>query len=170
MGSDLKGIKTIRDFDLKDKIVFLRLDLNVPLENGKITDETRITASLPTIKYALEKGAKLVMASHLGRPKAAGDKKYSMEPVADRLGELLDREVILIEEPKSDAVKALTKGAAKNQIVLLENLRYEPGETENSEEFAQAMASYTDIYINDAFGASHRAHASIDALPRLLKN
>ncbi len=170
MGSDLKGIKTIRDFELKDKIVFLRLDLNVPLEAGKITDETRITASLPTIKYALEKGAKLVLASHLGRPKAAGDKKYSMEPVADRLSELLGKEVILVEEPKSDAVKALVKGAAKNQIVLLENLRYEPGETENSEDFAQAMASYTDIYINDAFGASHRAHASIDALPRLLKN
>lgn len=170
MGSDLKGIKTIRDFELKDKIVFLRLDLNVPLEGGKITDETRITASLPTIKYALEKGAKLVMASHLGRPKAAGDKKYSMEPVADRLSELLGKEVILVEEPKSDAVKALVKGAAKNQIVLLENLRYEPGETENTEDFAQAMASYTEIYINDAFGASHRAHASIDALPRLVKN
>lgn len=170
MGSDLRGIKTIRDFDLKDKVVFLRLDLNVPLEGGKITDETRITASLPTIQYAIERGAKLVMASHLGRPKAAGDKKYSLEPVADRLSQLLGKEVILIEEPKSDAVKALVKGANKNQIVLLENLRYEPGETENSEEFATAMASYTEIYINDAFGASHRAHASIDALPRMIKN
>lgn len=170
MGSDLRGIKTVRDFELQDKVVFLRLDLNVPLDNGKISDETRITASLETIKYILEKGGKLVMASHLGRPKAAGDKKYSMEPIADRLAELLKKEVILIEEPSSEAVKALVKGASRNQIVLLENLRYEKGETENSEEFAQILASYTDIYINDAFGASHRAHASIDALPRLLKN
>lgn len=166
----LQGIKTIRDFELTDKVVFLRLDLNVPLEGAKITDETRITASLPTINYALEKGAKLVLASHLGRPKAFGDKKYSMEPVAHRLTELLKREVILIEDPKSDAVKALLMGLKKTQIILLENLRYEPGETENSDEFAHAMASYTQIYINDAFGASHRAHASIDALPRLVKS
>ncbi len=170
MVNGLKGIKTIREFELNDKNVFLRLDLNVPLENGKISDETRITASLPTIQYALEKGAKLVMASHLGRPKAAGDKKYSLEPVANRLSELLKKEVILIEDPKSDAVKHLLKTMKKDQVILLENLRYEPGETENSEEFALALASYTQIYINDAFGASHRAHASIDALPRLIKD
>lgn len=170
MAQGLKGIKTIRDFELNDKVLFLRLDLNVPLENGKITDETRITASLPTIQYALEKGAKVVMASHLGRPKAFGDKKYSLEPVANRLTELLKREVILIEDPKSEAVKHLLLGLKKNQIILLENLRYEPGETENSEEFAQTLASFTQVYINDAFGASHRAHASIDALPRLVKN
>lgn len=169
MANGLKGIKTIRDFELNDKVVFLRLDLNVPLENGKISDETRITASLPTIQYALEKGAKLVMASHLGRPKAFGDKKYSLEPVANRLTELLKKEVILVEDPKSEAVKHLLKGLRKDQIILLENLRYEPGETENSEEFAAAMASYSQIYINDAFGASHRAHASIDALPKLMK-
>lgn len=164
----LKGIQLISDFDLSGKTVFLRLDLNVPLENGKITDETRITASLPTIKYALEKGAKLVVASHLGRPKAAGDKKYSMEPVADRLGELLGVEVILIEEPGSDAVKHNLMGLKSNQLILLENLRYNEGETENSESFAQELASGIQIYINDAFGASHRAHASIEALPRLI--
>ncbi len=169
MAAGLKGIKTIRDFELTDKVLFLRLDLNVPIENGKITDETRITASLPTIQYALEKGAKIVLASHLGRPKAFGDKKYSLEPVADRLTTLLGREVILVEDPKSDAVKHLLHTMRKNQLILLENLRYEPGETENSEEFAAAMASYTQVYINDAFGASHRAHASIDALPRLVK-
>lgn len=170
MATGLKGIKTIRDFELNDKVVFLRLDLNVPLENGKITDETRITASLPTIQYALEKGAKLVMASHLGRPKAAGDKKYSMEPVANRLTALLKKEVLLIEDPKSEAVGELLKGLnKKNQVILLENLRYEPGETENAEAFAHVLASYSQVYINDAFGASHRAHASIDALPRLMK-
>ncbi len=169
MADGLKGIKTIRDFNLAGKVLFLRLDLNVPFENGKISDETRITASLPTIQYAIDKGAKIIMASHLGRPKAFGDKKYSLEPVADRLTELLNREVILVEDPKSEAVKHLLSGLKKNQVILLENLRYEPGEEKNSEEFAQTLASYSQIYINDAFGACHRAHASIDALPRLMK-
>lgn len=169
MSRGLKGIKTIRDFELAEKVVFLRLDLNVPLEKGKITDETRITASLPTIQYALEKGAKVVMASHLGRPKGPGDKNNSLEPVAHRLTELLKKEVILVEEPTSEAVKPLLVGLKKNQVILLENLRFDAGETENSEELAQAFASFTQIYINDAFGASHRAHASIDALPRLVK-
>jgi phosphoglycerate kinase len=166
----LKGIKTIRDFELTDKVVFLRLDLNVPLEKGKITDETRITASLATINYALEKGAKLVLASHLGRPKGPGDKDNSLEPVATRLSELLHKEVILLEEPTSEAIKPLLVGLRKNQIILLENLRFEKGETENSEELAEMWASFTQIYINDAFGACHRAHASIDALPKLVKN
>jgi phosphoglycerate kinase len=167
--SGLKYIKTIRDFEMADKVVFLRLDLNVPLEDGKITDETRITASLPTIKYAIDRGAKLVLASHLGRPKTKEDKEFSLEPVAQRLSELLGMEVLLVEEPKSDTAKALLAGMKKNQIVLLENLRFEPGETKNSDEFASVLASYCQIYINDAFGASHRAHASIDALPRMMK-
>lgn len=165
----LKGIKTIRDFELAGKSVFLRLDLNVPLENGKITDETRITATLPTIRYALEKGAKLVIASHLGRPKSAKDKQYSMEPVAKRLGEILNLEVVLMDEPSSEGVKHFLSGAMKNQIVCLENLRFDEGETENKVELAQQWASYTDIYINDAFGASHRAHASIHAFPELMQ-
>lgn len=164
----LKGIKTIRDFELNEKAVFMRLDLNVPIENGVITDLTRIEASLPTINYALEKGAKLILASHLGRPKSADDKKYSLEPVAKKLTELLKKEVILIEEPSSEAVKPLLIGLKKNQLLLLENLRFEPGETENSEEFAHSLALNTEVYINDAFGASHRAHASIDALPRMI--
>jgi len=171
MQKGLVGIKTIRDLDISEKVVFLRLDLNVPLKDGVITDETRITASLPTIKYCLEKKCKLVMASHLGRPKAAGDKKYSLEPVAKRLTELLQREVLLLEDPSSDAVKPLIVGLKKDsQVILLENLRYESGETENSEQLASQWAGYTDVYINDAFGASHRAHASIEALPKLVKN
>lgn len=165
----LKGIKTIRDFELTGKVLFLRLDLNVPIDEGKITDETRITASLPTIKYALEKGAKIVMASHLGRPKTAADKQYSLEPVAKRLSELLGVEVILFDEPKSDAIKPLLVGLKKNQAILLENVRFEPGETKNDTEFAQVLASYSQVYINDAFGASHRAHATIAALPELMK-
>ena len=170
MSSGLKGIKTIRDFELADKVLFLRLDLNVPLEDGKITDETRIRESLPTIKYAIEKGAKLVMASHLGRPKSAADKQYSLEPVAHRLSELLGVEVILFDEPKSDAIKGLIKGLKKTQAILLENLRFEPGEIKNDPEFAAVLASYTQVYINDAFGSSHRAHASISALPELIKD
>jgi phosphoglycerate kinase len=171
MQKGLSGIKTIRDFELSGKTLFLRLDLNVPVEDGKITDETRITASLPTIKYALEKGAKIILASHLGRPKSADDKKYSLEPVAKRLSELLDKDVILVEEPDSDGIKMVLTGLKKDsQLLLLENVRFVPGETENDEHFAQHLAKYTDVYINDAFGASHRAHATIEALPRLIKD
>lgn len=168
MASGLRNIKTVRDFEFAGKTVFLRLDLNVPLENGVITDETRITASLPTINYIREKGAKIVMASHLGRPKSADDKQFSLEPVAKRLSELLDAEVIMAEEPTSDAIKNILLTLKANQLVLLENVRFEPGETKDSEEFARQLASYTDIYINDAFGASHRAHATIHALPSLV--
>ncbi len=165
----LVGIKTIEDFDLKEKRVFIRVDFNVPMEeqNGKqvITDDTRIRAALPTIRYALENGAKVVLASHLGRPEGPETfAKFSMEPVGRRLGELLKAEVILTDGPTSDAPKGLLPGLRANQVILLENLRFEKGETKNAREFALQMASYTDIYINDAFGASHRAHASIEAL------
>lgn len=166
----LKGIKTVRDFALEGKVVFLRLDLNVPMENGHITDENRIRASLPTIQYCMEQGAKLVMASHLGRPKTKEDRQYSLEPVAKRLQDLLHAEVILVEEPDSDAPKALLQSLKKNQIILLENVRFEEGETKDSVEFAQKIANYADIYINDAFGASHRAHATIHALPSVMKD
>ncbi len=166
----LKGIKTVRDFALEGKVVFLRLDLNVPMENGHISDENRIRASLPTIQYCMEQGAKLVLASHLGRPKTKEDRQYSLEPVAKRLQDLLHAEVILVEEPDSDAPKALLQSLKKNQIILLENVRFEEGETKDSVEFAQKIANYTDIYINDAFGASHRAHATIHALPSVMKD
>jgi phosphoglycerate kinase len=139
------------------------------MEGGKITDENRITASLPTIRFLMEKGAKVVMASHLGRPKTKDDREFSLEPVAKRLQELLSAEVLLVEEPDSDAPKALLQNLKKNQLILLENVRFEPGETKDSIEFAQKIANYIDIYINDAFGASHRAHATIHALPSLMK-
>jgi phosphoglycerate kinase len=140
------------------------------MQDGKITDQTRVRESLPTIKYALEQGAKLVLASHLGRPKSSGDRQYSLLPVAQLLQELLAVEVILVEEPNSDAPKALLAGLKRKQLLLLENLRFDPGEAENSTALAEVWASYSDVYINDAFGASHRAHASIEALPRLLKS
>ncbi|MES2769730.1 MAG: phosphoglycerate kinase [Bdellovibrionota bacterium] len=164
----LKGIKFIEELDIKEKRVFLRLDLNVPLKNGKITDDTRIREAIPTIQYCLDNKCKLMIASHLGRPEGF-DKKYSLEPVAERLHELLNAEIHLIEDPASDAPKALMKTLRPNQIVLLENVRYIPGEQKNDEKFAVKLAQYADVYINDAFGASHRAHSTIDALPKLIK-
>ncbi len=170
MKSTLAGIHSIEDFDLKDKRVFLRLDLNVPIKNGKITDMTRIDAALPTIRYALEHGAKLVVASHLGRPESKEDRvKYSLEPVANKLQELLDADVILVDEPESEAPSALLRSLKKNQLILLENLRFNEDETENGDGLANAICAYTDIYINDAFGASHRAHASIVGVPAKVK-
>lgn len=168
--SGLRGIKTVRDFEVENKVVFLRLDLNVPMEKGKITDYTRIDATLPTINYLIEKGAKIVMASHLGRPKTSKDKEFSLEPVAKAMTERLNKEVLLVEDPNAKAVKQLLHTLNKDQIILLENVRFEAGETEDSEEFATRLASYTDIYINDAFGASHRAHATIHALPAMISN
>lgn len=164
----LRGIKTVRDFEVENKVVFLRLDLNVPMEKGKITDYTRIDATLPTIKYLIEKGAKLVLASHLGRPKTSKDKEFSLEPVAKALTERLNKEVLLIEDPNAKAVKQLLHTLGKEQIILLENVRFEAGETTDSDEFAHRLATYTEIYINDAFGASHRAHTTIHALPALI--
>lgn len=164
----LKGIKFIEELDIKEKRVFLRLDLNVPMKNGKITDDTRIREALPTIQYCMDNKCKLMIASHLGRPEGF-DKKYSLEAVAERLHELLKAEIHLIEDPASDAPKALMKTLRPNQIVLLENVRFVPGEQKNDEKFATKLAQYADVYINDAFGASHRAHSTIDALPRLIK-
>lgn len=172
----LRGIKLIDEFDLREQRVFIRVDFNVPMETATdgsrvITDDTRIRAAIPTIRHALENGAKIILASHLGRPEGKPEdrKKYSLEPVGRRLGELMNIEVILTDDPTSDAPKGLLPSLRPNQVILLENLRFAKGETENSREFALRLASYTDIYINDAFGASHRAHASIDALPRAVE-
>jgi phosphoglycerate kinase len=167
MASALEGIHRIDEFDLNQQRVFIRVDFNVPIQNGVITDDNRIQAALPTIRYALEHKAKVILASHFGRPEKGGERsQYSLEPVAQRLNELLGYEVILVDDPASDAPKGLLQGLQKNQLIMLENLRFDKGETENSREFAVQMAAYTDIYINDAFGASHRAHASIDELPK----
>jgi len=168
----LIGIKSIEDFQLEDKRLFLRLDLNVPLnEQGTITDDTRIQAALPTIRYAIDKGAKIVISSHLGRPKGKPEDrdKFSLEPVATALMKHLKKEVILVEEPSGEATKHLLAGLKPSQVIMLENLRFDAGEEKNDRDFAASMASYSDVYINDAFGASHRAHASIVALPEMME-
>jgi phosphoglycerate kinase len=170
MASSLAGIKSIEEFELEGKRVFLRLDLNVPIKNGVIADMTRIEAALPTIQYAMDRGARLVIGSHLGRPeKSENPTEFSLEPIAKKLGELLDAEVLLVEDPEGDAPKELLKTLRAKEILLLENLRFSKDESTNGEKLARKIAAYTEIYINDAFGASHRAHASIVGVPTLVK-
>lgn len=164
-------IKYIDQFNLKEKRVFIRVDFNCPLgDDGKVKDDTRIRAALPTIKYALEKDAKVILASHLGRPKGAPDSKYSIRPVGERLSELLGNVTIIIpEDCIGDAVKKLAQDMHPGEIMLLENVRFHKEETENNDEFAKKLASICDVYINDAFGAAHRAHASTYGIVRFVK-
>ncbi|HEY5021683.1 MAG TPA: phosphoglycerate kinase, partial [Gemmatimonadaceae bacterium] len=150
---------SIRDLDLKGQRVFIRVDFNVPLKNGTIGDDTRIQASLPTIRYALEQGATVVLASHLGRPKGKVNPEMSLKPVADRLAALLGKPVTFA----TDCIGEAATGA-KGDIVLLENLRFHPEEEKNDAAFAKALASLATRYVNDAFGAAHRAHASVEGI------
>ncbi len=156
------AIRTIRDFDLEGKRVFIRVDFNVPLDKktGTITDDTRIRSALPTINYALDKQAKVILASHLGRPKGKRVKELSLLPVAERLSELLNRDVIFPDDCVGDGVKKLVKDMEPGQVILLENLRFHPEEEANDPVFAEKLASLAEVYINDAFGTAHRAHAS----------
>jgi phosphoglycerate kinase len=158
---------SIRDLDLPGRRAFVRVDFNVPLEHGRITDETRISASLPTIQYALDLGATVILASHLGRPKGKPAPESSLKPVAARLSQLLKRPVDFAEEcvgPRALAVVAKAHAEYGSKLVLLENLRFHAGEEQNDEPFARALASLADVYVNDAFGAAHRAHASVAAI------
>jgi len=161
-------LRKLEDLELTGKKVFLRLDLNVPIKNGKIQDETRIREALPTIKYILERTTKLTMASHLGRPKNGGSPADSLEPVGARLSELLEREVVLFPDYASESSIQLLNTLGKNQVMLLENLRFNAGEEANNVEFAHALVDGYDFYVNDAFGTSHRAHASVSAAAELL--
>ena len=165
----LQGIRSIEELELKDKAVFIRVDFNVPMEDGRITDDKRIQAALPTIRYALDKGARILLASHLGRPKGKVNPSFSMEAVGEHLSGLLNLDVVLVDDPRSEAPKALFKGWRDGQILLLENLRFDPDEEKNGRDLAFAIAEYAEVYINDAFGASHRSHTSIVALPALIK-
>ena len=160
---------SIRDLNLAEKRVFVRVDFNVPIKNGVIKDDTRITASLPTITYALEHGATVILASHLGRPKGKVAPEFSLKPVADRLSDLLRRPVVFAADCVGDAAqRAVADAHAGSKVVLLENVRFHAEEEKNDPAFAAGLAALADLYVNDAFGSSHRAHASVEGMAKLL--
>lgn len=153
--------KTVKDIDLKGKKVLVRCDFNVPMdENKNITDNTRIVAAIPTIKYLLEQNCKIILASHLGRPKGEVKPEYSLKPVAKELSKILNREVIMANDVIGEDANSKAEKLKEGEILLLENVRFHKEETENNAEFAKKLASMAEIFVNDAFGAAHRAHAS----------
>ena len=165
------ALRTIDQLDLAGKRVFIRVDFNVPLdEQGKVADDARIRGALPTIQYALSRKARVVLASHLGRPKGdpSDRKKFTLEPAAERLSELLGQDVILADDCVGDGVRKLVKDLREGQVLLLENLRFHKGEEANDEGFAKELASLCDVWVNDAFGTAHRAHASTAGMARFV--
>lgn len=152
--------KTVEDIDVSGKKVLVRCDFNVPLKDGVITSDKRIVASLPTIKYLLDHNAKVILCSHLGRPKGEVVPEFSLKPVAARLGELLGLEVKMAEDVVGESAQALAASLKEGEVLLLENVRYEKGETKNDEELSKKFAALAEIYVNDAFGSAHRAHSS----------
>ena len=162
--------KTVRDITVKGKKVIVRCDFNVPLKDGEITDDTRIKAALATIEYLMDEGAAVILMSHLGRPKGEPDPQYSLRPVAERLSELLDTEVIFAPSDRvvDEQVKAKAESLVPGQVMLPENVRFRKEETKNGEDFARELASLADIYVNDAFGTAHRAHASTAGIAAFL--
>ncbi len=162
--------QTIQDVDLRNKRVIIRADFNVPLDDAlQITDDTRIRSTLPTINRAVDEGAKVILCSHLGRPKGKPDPKLSLAPIAKRLQRLLGKEVTFAPDCIGPAVETLVARMKPGDVLLLENLRFHPGEEKNDEAFSRALASLGDVYINDAFGAAHRAHASIVGMSKFIK-
>lgn len=166
----VQRIKTIRDIECEGKRVFVRVDFNVPLdERGAVSDDARIVAALPTIEYLIQRGARVVLASHLGRPKGERVAKYSMRGVAQVLAKLLGQPVLFLQDCIGDEVKQSIDKLANGNVILLENLRFYSGETDNDPNFARQLAEFTDIYVNDAFGTAHRAHASTEGITKFVK-
>jgi phosphoglycerate kinase len=162
--------RSIKDLSLKGRRVLMRVDFNVPIKNGDIKDDTRIRASMPTIEYALSQGVKvLVLCSHLGRPKGKPSPEFSLRPVADKLGQLLKRPVVFAEDCVGEPAKKAIAGAPDGGVVLLENLRFHPEEEKNDPAFAKQLAELADVYVNDAFGSAHRAHASTEGVVHQIK-
>ncbi len=167
--SSLKKL-TIDQINFKDKKVLVRVDFNVPLdEKGNITDDRRITASLPTIKKIISDGGKAILMSHLGRPKSGPDSKFSLKPAAVRLGELLNKEVKLANDCIGEEVKSLVYSMESGDVIILENVRFHPEETKNDPEFAKNLAELGEVYVNDAFGSAHRAHASTEGVTKYIQ-
>lgn len=154
------GKKTIRDVDVRGKRVLIRVDFNVPLSDGAVTDDTRVRAALPTIRYLMDKGAKVVLVSHLGRPHGRPDPRYSLRPVRRALQRLLGRNVVFIDETVGPDAEEAVGRMVGGEVLMLENVRFNPGEENNDPAFAEKLAALADLYVDDAFGAAHRAHAS----------
>ena len=163
-------IHFLDELDVKDKNVFMRVDFNVPLVDGQVKDSHRIDKTLPSIRYVLEHGGRLILGSHLGRPEGILDPQLSLKPVAEYLTEKHNLEVIFLDEPDSEAPPVLLPGLKGNQLILLENLRFHKGEIGGDREFAKKLASYTDIYINEGFSISHRAHTSVSLVPEYVSH
>lgn len=160
--------KTVKDIDLKGKRVFIRVDFNVPMADGKVTDDKRIKASLPTIKYVLEQGASVLLASHLGRPKGGPDPEFSLRAAAEVLSSHLGIPVKMAPDTVGPEVEAMAKELKPGEVIMLENTRFHKGEEKNDPELAKQMAALADVYVNDAFGSAHRAHASTEGIARFL--
>ena len=160
--------KTVKDIDLKDKRVLMRVDFNVPMKDGKVTDDKRIRASLPTIKYILDQGASLILMSHLGRPKSASDSEFSLRPAAEVLSSLLELPVKMAPDTVGSEVETMVKELQPGEVLMLENTRFHPGEEKNDLELAKQLSVLGEVYVNDAFGSAHRAHASTEGVARFL--
>ncbi|WP_108671577.1 phosphoglycerate kinase [Peribacillus acanthi] len=158
--------QSIRDIEVKGKRVFCRVDFNVPMQNGQVSDETRIRAALPTIQYLIDQGAKVILASHLGRPKGQVNEDMRLTAVAGRLSELLGKSVEKADEAYGEAVEGKINSMQEGDVLLLENVRFYPGEEKNDEELAKSFANLADVFVNDAFGAAHRAHASTEGIAK----
>ncbi|MBO6525141.1 MAG: phosphoglycerate kinase [Balneolaceae bacterium] len=160
---------TLNNVDVKGKKVLMRVDFNVPIIDGKITDDNRVVQALPSIKHVINEGGLLILASHLGRPKGQPDPEFSLRPVAEHLADLVDTKVHFAEDCVGDKAKSVIEGADFGEIVVLENVRFHKEETENDEIFAGRLASHADVFVNDAFGSSHRAHASVAGVTQHLQ-